>query len=455
MRAGASTPAARMAKLLDAVARHPAGRHGVEPHTAPERWPGEVAQRDVLGNRHVADETGGRAVGGDVRHSGVEARADAARGEVGAVDVDVTAGRRARGRRWPRPARPGHCRRRRRWQRPRPPAPRSSRPRGARRPLHPGRGDRRPGAARHRPRAVATHDSTPPSRPTIMRARSAPLAPATGRVGRPPRHRAGPRPRRTDSSTSPSLWEMKMTARPSPRKRRKKSSRTVTSGGERFEVGSSRIEQLGPAQDRLEDLDPLLETERQVADACVRVDLERHSCGSPRGCGQPPRGAGASARRVEREHDVVRDRHRRHQHEVLVDHADAGRDGVARGAGPQRSALERDVPGVRRGPCRRARSSAWSCPSRSRRGDRRCGRPPRRDRCRGWRGTAPYDLEMPSMRSMAAARQRPSETAQVPLRASSFVAFTLSSPEASFFFTASTSAATGAGTAAFNARSGE
>ena len=70
------------------------------------------------------------------------------------------------------------------------------------------------------------------------------------------------------------------------------------------------------------------------------------------------------------ERDVLGDGEDRHEHEVLVHHADAGRDRVPRRA-DLRPARRRSGSRPRRaGPARRARSSAWSCRRRSRRAGR-------------------------------------------------------------------------------------
>ncbi len=91
---------------------------------------------------------------------------------------------------------------------------------------------------------------------------------------------------------------------------------------------------LGVARERLDDLDPLLHADRQVLDDGVGVDVEAEPVGDlldPLPGGVEVERPGEAGRLVA-EHDVLGDGEDRDQHEVLVDHADAGRDRVA-GAG--------------------------------------------------------------------------------------------------------------------------
>ncbi len=85
----------------------------------------------------------------------------------------------------------------------------------------------------------------PTSRPTIMCARSRRLIPATSA-----RPATSPSRRTTTSSqtssTSPSLCEMKITERPSSRRRRRTPRSPAISGGLRLEVGSSRTRSRAP-----------------------------------------------------------------------------------------------------------------------------------------------------------------------------------------------------------------
>ena len=100
-------------------------------------------------------------------------------------------------------------------------------------------------------------------------------------------------------------------------------------------------------QERLQDLDPLLKADRELADQGVRIDLE------------PVRGADLRHLRPGRllalgeqraaftpEHHILEHCHGRDQHEVLVHHADAVVDGV-RGAGhPDRLPVDQNLAAV-------------------------------------------------------------------------------------------------------------
>ena len=90
---------------------------------------------------------------------------------------------------------------------------------------------------------------------------------------------------------------------------------------------------FAPAVERLEDLDPLLDADRQVADLGVRVDLEAElawpaarirpsDLWTSRKTGFAIVSLPSTMFSATREH--------RHEHEVLVDHADAARDRVGR-----------------------------------------------------------------------------------------------------------------------------
>ena len=93
-------------------------------------------------------------------------------------------------------------------------------------------------------------------------------------------------------------------------------------------------EDLGVAGERLDDLDPLLDADGQVLDQRVGVDVEAEPLGDladPLAGGVEVERAGEPGGLVA-EHDVLGDGEDRDEHEVLVDHADAGGDRVA-GAG--------------------------------------------------------------------------------------------------------------------------
>ncbi len=104
-------------------------------------------------------------------------------------------------------------------------------------------------------------------------------------------------------------------------------------------------EDVGVPVERLQDLDALLLTDRDVLDPRVRIDLELEGVGQV----ADALGGGVVVEQhlalggLVREHDVLRHRHHGNQHEVLVHHADAAVDGVARRAHPRRLALDPDL----------------------------------------------------------------------------------------------------------------
>ena len=89
---------------------------------------------------------------------------------------------------------------------------------------------------------------------------------------------------------------------------------------------------LGVTVERLEDLCALLHPDREVLDDRLGIDVEAVS---PRGLAQLLVRAGViehgpRADRLEAEHDVLGDGEDGHEHEVLMDHADAVLDGMLR-----------------------------------------------------------------------------------------------------------------------------
>ncbi len=85
------------------------------------------------------------------------------------------------------------------------------------------------------------------------------------------------------------------------------------------------------AVERLQDLDPLLQADRQVADERVGIDVEPVLARQARQLGAGRREAARQQRAaLGAEHDVLEHGEVVDQHEVLVDHADAGGDRVAR-----------------------------------------------------------------------------------------------------------------------------
>ena len=101
------------------------------------------------------------------------------------------------------------------------------------------------------------------------------------------------------------------------------------------------------AEERLEDLDPLLHADRQARHRRVEVDLEavvaleRRDLGRARSA---PVGQGEAALGAEQQ--VLEHGERLDQHEVLVDHADAGLDRVLRALDRRGLAVDQDLAAV-------------------------------------------------------------------------------------------------------------
>ena len=130
---------------------------------------------------------------------------------------------------------------------------------------------------------------------------------------------------------------MKMMLWPSAASRRRTAKISSVSWGVRTAVGSSRTRTCALAVERLEDLDALLPADRQRPDLGVGVDLEAEPSAELE---DPSRGLlaieeDAPPHRLLAEDDVLGDGQDRHEHEVLVDHADAAGDRVGR-AGQRR-----------------------------------------------------------------------------------------------------------------------
>ena len=162
-------------------------------------------------------------------------------------------------------------------------------------------------------------------------------------------------------------------------------------------VGSSRIRMRRRGNSAFRISTRCCTPDRQVADRRVEIDLqpvlalERCELGararrSPARAARPPSAPSSTFSSTVNGLD---------QHEMLVDHADAGRDRVLRaswiGAACRRSGSRRCRPGR----SRRGSSSASTCRRRSRRRCRGSCRPGRRGRCRRLAWTAPKRLSMP------------------------------------------------------------
>ena len=101
---------------------------------------------------------------------------------------------------------------------------------------------------------------------------------------------------------------------------------------------------LGAAHQRLQDLDALLQADRQFADDGVGIDLEAvfaPEFAEP--LADRARALGEQRAALGAEHHVFEHGERRHQHEVLMHHADAVADRLARGADSDRLAVDADL----------------------------------------------------------------------------------------------------------------
>ena len=106
---------------------------------------------------------------------------------------------------------------------------------------------------------------------------------------------------------------------------------------------------VGGAEEHLQDLDALLRADRDLLDDRVGVDLEAvlgadlaHLLARLRHVEMVER-----AGRLDAEHDVLRHGEDRHQHEMLMHHADAGVDGVLGAVEVGRLAVDEDFALVR------------------------------------------------------------------------------------------------------------
>ena len=147
-------------------------------------------------------------------------------------------------------------------------------------------------------------------------------------------------------------------------------------------------EDAGIAVERLEDLDPLLLTDRQGVDPGVGIEVEAELLAErlDLAAGRLLVDEDRIRHRLLAEDDVLGDGQHRDEHEVLVDHADPASDGVSGTEDVDGLAVDEDRP-LR--PARRARtgcSSGWTCRRRSHRAGRGSRPDAGRDRSRRWRG---------------------------------------------------------------------
>ena len=98
--------------------------------------------------------------------------------------------------------------------------------------------------------------------------------------------------------------------------------------------------------ERLDDLHPLLLADREIRDPGVEVEgdaVARAQFSDTAACGcELQAKAAAGAHR-----DVLQHREARHEHKMLVDHADAGANGIARRPQDARHTIDRYAPRIR------------------------------------------------------------------------------------------------------------
>ena len=146
---------------------------------------------------------------------------------------------------------------------------------------------------------------------------------------------------------SRSLWVMKMIVLRSPLSTLQHFEQLVGLGRRQHRRRLVEHQDVRAAHQRFQDLDPLLQADRQFADDGVRIDLEAvfaPELGEP--LADRARALGEQRAALGAEHDVLEHAERRHQHEVLMHHADAVADRLARRADPDRLAVDADFAGV-------------------------------------------------------------------------------------------------------------
>ena len=170
------------------------------------------------------------------------------------------------------------------------------------------------------------------------------------------------------ASTSFSLWEMKTIDRPAGFERLDDLEQIVDLL--RGQHGSRLVEDQAVrlAVEGLQDLGPLLDADRQVLDERIGIDLQPVSLREIQEflARRVPVEQPQSGRGLDAQHDVLEHREHGHQHEVLVDHPDAGCDRVRRDSRSRRAC--RRSGSVLRPRCRdrTGRSSRSTCRRRSR-----------------------------------------------------------------------------------------
>ncbi len=149
--------------------------------------------------------------------------------------------------------------------------------------------------------------------------------------------------------TSYSLWLMKTMLWPSDGQPAEDLEDLV--GLLRGQHGGGLVEDEDPRVpiERLEDLDALLPADRQRTDLGLGVHLEPETAAELDDTlvGLLAIEEERPGHRLVAEHDVLGDGQHRHQHEMLVDHADATLDGIRRAGQVDLGPIEKDLPLVR------------------------------------------------------------------------------------------------------------
>ena len=184
------------------------------------------------------------------------------------------------------------------------------------------------------------------SRPTISVASWACVAPAAGSDAAVTFPRRMTVIRSAIARTSPSLWLMNTTLRPAAVIDRSVRNRSSISCGRQDRRRLVHDQDPGAAVQDLEDLDPLSLADGQLPDPRPRVDAQAVRLGKPADLRVVAAEIEPEAGPIEADDDVLGDGHRRDQREVLMDHPEAGRDRIPRGAERHRPPVEEDLPGI-------------------------------------------------------------------------------------------------------------
>ena len=184
-------------------------------------------------------------------------------------------------------------------------------------------------ASRSRPgRASPFSTRSSTRRPTISSASSGMVVPAVSRWATIAPSRITDT-RSVTSMTSRSLWVMRMIVFPCSFRRRRMRNRWSASCGVSAPVGSSRIRISAPRKSALRISTRCCSSDGKVPHPGVRGHFQGVvPCQLLQHPARPQLSGGEERSALRSEHHVLDDAEGIHQHEVLVDHADAGGDGV-------------------------------------------------------------------------------------------------------------------------------